>query len=348
MLAIAPWAEYSAGHPEWFQPDGIHLRFPPGADDAGPLHRGPARSPAAAALHGPPGRRPGRRPRRRAGGEGSPEAKLAPATPPDRILDTRADDGDAFTDARRRRPVAAGPPRRHGRDLRRREPHRRRPVRRRLPHRLPVRRAGAAGVERELRRAAPSTSALATVPLDGDGDFCVYSMSTTDVVVDLYAVSRTNARDGFRAARADAPARHARRLGHGTGARRAGPEHAAHRQRGDGGRAGGGHRGGAERHRRGARAGGVRPVGAVRGGSVGVEPQRAGRSDRGQRRRRRPQRRRHAVRDGQRRHRRGARRHRLVRPRRRRLDVGADADPPRRHPLGPGRHADCRPAARSR
>src|SRR4051794_38600210 len=33
MLAIAPWAAYSAGHPEWFQPDGIHLSFPPGANE---------------------------------------------------------------------------------------------------------------------------------------------------------------------------------------------------------------------------------------------------------------------------------------------------------------------------
>jgi hypothetical protein len=36
------------------------------------------------------------------------------------------------------------------------------------------------------------------VPLDDDGDFCVYSMSTTDVVVDLYALSKTTAHDGFR------------------------------------------------------------------------------------------------------------------------------------------------------
>ena len=151
MLAIAPWAEYSAGHPEWFQPDGIHLGFPPGADElarfivaqlealppprcTGPLAGDPVDAPAVV-----------------------PAVKLAPGEAGARIA-ARPHPRHArrrrrrLHDARRCRPVAADPPRRHGRDLRRREPHRRRPVRRRLPHRLPVRRAGAAGVERELRR----------------------------------------------------------------------------------------------------------------------------------------------------------------------------------------------------
>jgi hypothetical protein len=133
----------------------------------------------------------------------APEAKLAPATPPDRVLDTRPDDGDAFTS-----PVGAG------RSLR-----------------VPLDANGATSAVVNLTatdpcaagyltaypcdeavplasnvnyRAVTTASALTTVPLDGDGDFCVYSMSTTDVVVDLYAVSRTNGRDGFRAI---APAR---------------------------------------------------------------------------------------------------------------------------------------------
>jgi hypothetical protein len=196
MLAIAPWAAYSAGHPEWFQPDGIHLRFPPGADAlarfivaqlealtpprctatlAGDLVAAPAVVPAVKA----------------------PEAKLAPATPPDRILDTRADDGDAFT-----LPVGAG------RSLR-----------------VPLDANGATSAVVNLTAADPcadgyltaypcdeavplasnvnyrargTASALATVPLDDSGDLCVYTMSTTDVVVDLYAFSRASAHDGFR------------------------------------------------------------------------------------------------------------------------------------------------------
>ena len=106
MLAIAPWAAYSAGHPEWFQPDGIHLRFPPGADDAGPLHRGPARGAAAAALHEPPRRRPGRRARRRPGGEGTRgEAGAGDAARPDPRHPRRR--RRRLHRARRRRPVAA-------------------------------------------------------------------------------------------------------------------------------------------------------------------------------------------------------------------------------------------------
>ena len=50
----------------------------------------------------------------------------------------------------------------------------------------------------ETTAPAASASALATVPLDASGDFCVYTMSTTDVVVDLYAFSRASAHDGFR------------------------------------------------------------------------------------------------------------------------------------------------------
>jgi hypothetical protein len=197
MLAIAPWAEYSAGHPDWFQPDGIHLGFPPGADElarfivaqlealppprcTGPLAGDPVSAPAVVPA------------------VSSPQAKLAPASPPDRILDTRADDGDAFTT-----PVGAG------RSLL-----------------IPLAAKGATSAVVNLTAADPcaagyltaypcdepvplasnvnydaraASSALATVPLDGDGNFCVYSMSTTDVVLDLYAFSRTNARDGFRA-----------------------------------------------------------------------------------------------------------------------------------------------------
>jgi hypothetical protein len=197
MLAVAPWAEYSAGHPEWFQADGIHLWFPSGADalarfivaqlEALPPPR------CTSALAGDPVDAPAVVPPVKA-----PEAKLLPATPPDRVLDTRPDDGDTFTS-----PVGAG------RALR-----------------VPLAASGATSAVVNLTAADPcaagyltaypcdeavplasnvnyrartTASALATVPLDGDGDFCVYSMSTTDVVVDLYAVSSASARNGFRA-----------------------------------------------------------------------------------------------------------------------------------------------------
>jgi hypothetical protein len=196
MLAIAPWAEYSAGHPEWFQPDGIHLWFPPGADELARFIVAqlevltPPR--CTNTLAGDPVAAPAVVPAVKA-----PEAKLAPATPPDRILDTRADDGDAFTS-----PLGAG------RSLQ-----------------VPLNGNGATSAVVNLTAADPcaagyltaypcdepvplasnvnyragtTASALTTVPLDGDGDFCVYSMSTTDVVVDLYAFSSADAHDGFR------------------------------------------------------------------------------------------------------------------------------------------------------
>ena len=65
MLAIAPWAEYSVGHPEWFQPDGIHLRFPPGTDALARFIVAQLEALHAAALHQHPRRRPCRRARRR-------------------------------------------------------------------------------------------------------------------------------------------------------------------------------------------------------------------------------------------------------------------------------------------
>ena len=137
MLAIAPWAAYSAGHPEWIQPDGVHLRFPIGADNlarfivaqlealepprctsplAGDPVAGPAVVPAVKA----------------------PEAKLAPSSP-DRILDTRAADGDAFT-----APVGAGrslrvPLNATGATSAVVNLTAADPVRRRVPHRVPVR-----------------------------------------------------------------------------------------------------------------------------------------------------------------------------------------------------------------
>lgn len=195
MLAIAPWAAYSASHPEWFQPDGIHLRFPVGADDLARFivaqldALAPPR--CTSTLAGTPVAGPAVVPAVKA-----PDAKLAASTP-DRILDTRADDGDAFVS-----PLGAG------RSLQ-----------------VPLNATGATSAVVNLTAADPcaagyltaypcdepvplasnvnynglaSASALATVPLDDDGDFCVYSMSTTDVVVDLYALSKTTAHDGFR------------------------------------------------------------------------------------------------------------------------------------------------------
>jgi hypothetical protein len=194
MLVVAPWAEYSAGHSNWFQPDGIHMNFPTGADDlarfivaqlqalqpprcGGPVEGDPVAPPAAVTP------------------VKSPKELLDPMTPV-RVVDTRADDGDAFTT-----PLGAG----HS-------------------LRVPVGAAGATAAVVNLTAADPcasgfltaydcdqptplasnvnydarfAASALTTVPLDENGDFCVYSMSTTDVVVDVYAVSRPAATNGF-------------------------------------------------------------------------------------------------------------------------------------------------------
>jgi hypothetical protein len=194
MLVVAPWAEYSAGHSNWFQPDGIHMNFPTGADDL-------ARFIVAQLQALPP-------PRCGGAVEGDPAPAPAATIPvksakelldpvtPERVVDTRADDGDTFTT-----PVGAG------RSLR-----------------VPLGAAGATAAVVNLTAADPcasgfltayacgqptplasnvnyvarfAASALTTVPLDKDGDFCVYTMSTTDVVADVYALSRAAADNGF-------------------------------------------------------------------------------------------------------------------------------------------------------
>ncbi len=194
MLVIAPWAEYSAGHTNWFQPDGIHLNFPTGADDlarfivsqlealqpprcAGPFVGDPAPGPATVTAMR------------------SAESRLQPVTPT-RILDTRPDDGDSFT-----LPLGAG-----------------------QSIRVPLDQPGATAAVVNLTAADPSAagfltayacgqppplasnvdydggrpaSALTTVALDQSGDFCVYTMSSTDVVVDLFALAKQSATAGF-------------------------------------------------------------------------------------------------------------------------------------------------------
>jgi hypothetical protein len=194
MLVIAPWAEYSAGHTNWFQPDGIHLNFPTGADDlarfivsqlealqpprcAGPFVGDPSPGPATVTAMR------------------SAESRLQPVTPT-RILDTRPDDGDSFT-----LPLGAG-----------------------QSMRVPLDQPGATAAVVNLTAADPCAagfltayacgqppplasnvdydagrpaSALTTVALDQSGDFCVYTMSSTDVVVDLFALAKPSATAGF-------------------------------------------------------------------------------------------------------------------------------------------------------
>jgi hypothetical protein len=194
MLAIAPWADYSAGHPDWFQPDGIHMNFPSGADNLarfivaqlGAL--GPPR--CAAPPAGDPVSAPAAVPNQTA------QAAHLDALSPQRLVDTRPGDGDSFTE-----PLGAG----HA-------------------LRVPTDATDASAAVVNLTATAPcgdgyliayrcdqpvplasnvnyavgqTASALATVQLDPSGDFCVYSPVTTDLVVDLFAFDRASATAGL-------------------------------------------------------------------------------------------------------------------------------------------------------
>ena len=48
-IVLLDWVKYSAGHPAWFQPDGLHLTFDGAEAMARPV-QAPAQAPAAAAL----------------------------------------------------------------------------------------------------------------------------------------------------------------------------------------------------------------------------------------------------------------------------------------------------------
>src|SRR5204863_4998553 len=99
---VAPGRAHSAGPPDCRQPDGIPRPFPPGATPRAAFivaQWGALAPPRCTkALAGDPVSAPAVVPAVKA-----PEAKLAPATPPDRVVDTRPDDGDGFTS-----PVGAG------------------------------------------------------------------------------------------------------------------------------------------------------------------------------------------------------------------------------------------------
>ena len=199
VLRLADWNAYSAGHPEWFAADGIHMssdgapvlaQFIRDQLNAQPLGRcrtelatgTPIAAPAAGAV------------------QQRPLAEFTPADPV-RVLDTRADDTDSFES-----PLGGG------RFLK-----------------VDLRAGGFVGADAtsavvNLTSAGPCTDGfltaypcstsvplsssvnmaagrnaanLAVVMLDSSGAFCIFSSTQTDVVVDLFGSFGASGDDGF-------------------------------------------------------------------------------------------------------------------------------------------------------
>jgi hypothetical protein len=187
-LAVADWNAYSANHPEWMVPDGVHVNATGAfaladfivasikalapARCAGDTEGDPSPPPTAAnAVTAPPG-------------------KLTPSAPK-RILDTRPDDADSY-----KIPLGDG-----------------------SAMKVPLHAAGSMAAVVNLTAVDPcgagyvtaypcnttpplassvnfparrTTATEANVMLDGNGDFCIYAFSTTDVIVDLFGLYGPN------------------------------------------------------------------------------------------------------------------------------------------------------------
>jgi hypothetical protein len=183
-LVIADWNAYSANHPEWMIPDGVHVN----ATGAFALAnfivdqistRTPAR--CAGTTDGDSAPAPAAVPTVKA-----PPSRLTAMTPK-RVLDTRAEDGDAFDF-----PLGGG-----------------------SAMKVPLGAKGSTAAIVNLTAVLPcgagyltayacgsgpplasnvnypsrrTTATAATVMLDADGNFCLYSYSTTDVIIDLFGL----------------------------------------------------------------------------------------------------------------------------------------------------------------
>ncbi len=187
-MVLADWDAYSRNHPEWMTSDGVHLN----ADGAFVLARfivdqldnhTPSRCGGAA--EGDPSSAPAAIPT-----VSAPAGRLTTATP-ERIVDTRPGDGDGYDV-----PVGAG----HA-------------------MKVDLHATGSSAAAVNLTAVGPcaagyltaypcdespplasnvnhlswrTTATASTVMLDGNGDFCIYSYTTTDVVVDLFGLYGAN------------------------------------------------------------------------------------------------------------------------------------------------------------
>jgi hypothetical protein len=187
-MALADWDSYTRNHPEWMTDDGVHVNSTGAFALANFIldqidERTPSRCGGAA--EGDPSTAPSAIP------AGTAPAGRLTTRSPERIVDTRPDDGDAYDV-----PLGAG----HS-------------------MKVALNATGASAAAVNLTAVAPcaagyltaypcnsspplasnvnhvswrTTATASTVMLDGDGDFCIYSYGTTDVLVDLFGLYGSN------------------------------------------------------------------------------------------------------------------------------------------------------------
>ena len=133
------------------------------------------------------------------------------------LVDTRIGVGTAAVADRCRLHAGGRSARSRWLDRRRRQRHRGRAGDERVPHRVPVRRREAAGIDRAGRRRPHRARHRDRAARMLDGKFCVFASTTTELVIDLSGVYGTDSRRPLRADRRAA----ALRLPHRRAGRRA-------------------------------------------------------------------------------------------------------------------------------